>query len=199
MNLCAKCGAENPPGSKFCAGCGTVLPNVELCSSCGTESPAGSRFCKGCGKPLGGNVAQNSPGAASGSQPSSQSIQHIRGMLIAGAFLYATGIFLMYSEIDALQSAYGAYASFVANTDMQWFLIVVDLVCAGLGLYAITQVNNGQYKLAKTMFIVMVVLGALFLLRGFSGPIFYSLLNAALLAVGIWGWRLILHEEKAVL
>jgi hypothetical protein len=191
MNPCAKCGTENPPGSKFCAGCGTALPNDERCMSCGTESPAASRFCKGCGKPLGA--------AAAGTQPPSQNIQRVRGMLIAGAVLYASGVFLMYSEIDALQSAYGAYAGFIANTDMQWLLIVVDFVCAALGLYAITQVNNGQYKLAKTMFMVMVGLGALFLLRGISGPVFYSLLNAALLAVGVWGWRLISREERAAI
>jgi hypothetical protein len=74
---------------------------------------------------------------------------------------------------------------------MQWFLIILDLACAGMNLYAIVQLRRGETKLAKTMFGVMMVLGALFLLRGFSGPIFYSALNAALLAAGIWGYRLL--------
>ncbi len=97
----------------------------------------------------------------------------------------------MYSELSSIQSAYGAYASVMVDTGTQWFLIILDLACAGLSLYAMTQLNRGETKLAKTMFVVMMILGALFLLRGFSGPILYSALNTALLAAGIWGWRLL--------
>jgi hypothetical protein len=214
MNACAKCGTENPPGSKFCAGCGTAIPKIpvnERCASCGAESPEGSRFCKGCGKPLGAstvpgaergqvppiNVPPVARAAAGRPQPQSQNIHRVKTILAAGAGLYAVGIFLMYSQISALQSAYGAYAGVIANTGLQWFLIIVDLACAGLGLYAISQVNKGQYKLAKTMLIVMAALGAIFLLRGLSGPVIYILLNAALLAGGVWGWMLLSREEKA--
>ncbi len=52
MTVCAKCGLDNPAGSRFCAGCGTPVPTVERCASCGTESPPGSKFCKGCGAVL---------------------------------------------------------------------------------------------------------------------------------------------------
>jgi hypothetical protein len=213
MSSCAKCGTENPSGSKFCAGCGGPLFRNERCASCGAESPEGSRFCKGCGKPLGaspppgaervymppGHVPPVTTGAAARPKPQSQNIQRVKTILAAGALLYAVGIFLMYSEISALQSAYGAYASAVANTGFQWLLIIVDAVCIGLGLYAITQVNKGQYKLAKTMLIVMAVLGGIFLLRSLSGPIIYILLDAALLAGGIWGWMLLSREQRAAL
>ena len=207
MNPCSKCGTENPFGSKFCAGCGTKLPRTEECGSCGVESPEGSRFCKGCGKPLGPSPASTYqrttvPTAAAippKVRAESHNIQRVKAMLAAGVGLYSIGVFLMYSQISALQSVYGAYAGLVANTDIQWLLIVVDLACAALGLYAITQVNKGQYKLAKTMLIIMVVVGAIFLLEGLSGPFVYSLLNAALLAAGIWGWRLLSREGRGAI
>jgi hypothetical protein len=119
-------------------------------------------------------------------------------MLGAGAGLYAIGIFLMYSELSTIESMYGAYASLIANTGTQWFLIILDVACAGLNLYALTQINGGETKLAKTMFLVMIILGAIFLLRGLAGPIIYSALNAALLAAGIWGRRLIAKETAMV-
>jgi hypothetical protein len=207
MNPCSKCGMENPQGSNFCAGCGTALPKNVQCLSCGVENPVGSRFCKACGKPLGASPTTTadkvmiaaSPGVSSSMPSPGQNIQHIKGMLIAGVCLYVVAIFMMYSELDALQSAYGAYASFIANTGFQWFLIVLDLVCAGIAAYAFTQINNGQYKMARIAFIIDIAMGAIFLLRGLSGPLSYILLNAALLAVGIWGWKLVSRElRKAV-
>ncbi|HXJ79875.1 MAG TPA: adenylate/guanylate cyclase domain-containing protein, partial [Candidatus Methylomirabilis sp.] len=48
---CAQCHQDNPPGAKFCAGCGRRLELV--CEACGHGNPAGSRFCNECGKPLG--------------------------------------------------------------------------------------------------------------------------------------------------
>ena len=207
MNPCSKCGMENRPGSNFCAGCGTELPKNVQCASCGVENLLGSRFCKACGKPLGTSPTSTAdkviltadPGISSSIPLPSQNIQHIKGMLIAGACLYVVAIFMMYSELDALQSAYGAYASLIANTGFQWFLIILDLVCAGIAVYAITQINNGQYKIARTAFIINIAMGAIFLLRGLSGPLSYILLNAALLAVGIWGCKLISRElRKAV-
>jgi ribosomal protein L40E len=204
MNRCAKCGMENPQGSNFCAGCGSALPKVAQCISCGAENPPGSRFCKGCGKPLGAPAASTADKVTtrtgSGASPSAplpnQNMQQIKGMLIAGACLYIIAIFMMYSELDALQSAYGAYASLIANTGFQWFLIVLDLVCAGVAAYAVAQLGKGQYKMAKTAFVIDIAMGAIFLLRGLSGPLSYILLNAALLAVGIWGWRLVSRELR---
>jgi hypothetical protein len=204
MNPCSKCGMENPPGSNFCAGCGTALPKKAQCASCGVENPVGSRFCKSCGKPLGASTAETAninmvptdPGVSSSIPPPGQNIQHIKAMLIAGACLYVVAIFMMYSELDALQSAYGDYAGLIADTGFQWFLIVLDLVCAGIAVYAFTQINNGQYKMARTAFIIDIAMGAIFLLRGLSGPLSYILLNAALLAVGIWGWKLVSRELR---
>ncbi len=59
---CANCNATNPPGSKFCQGCGKSLPAVVPavstfatggCSNCGRVNPVGSKFCEGCGTRLG--------------------------------------------------------------------------------------------------------------------------------------------------
>lgn len=49
---CAKCGAANLPGAKFCNECGAkVVTGSETiaCSKCGAQMPAGSKFCNECG------------------------------------------------------------------------------------------------------------------------------------------------------
>lgn len=47
---CPQCQAENPPGQKFCGGCGSRLAAV--CPSCRTTNPAGQKFCGECGGAL---------------------------------------------------------------------------------------------------------------------------------------------------
>ena len=47
---CAKCGAENLEGYKFCTQCGTALGVV--CAKCGTTNPGLSKFCGHCGTAL---------------------------------------------------------------------------------------------------------------------------------------------------
>jgi class 3 adenylate cyclase len=49
--LCAKCGAENPVGKRFCGDCGAALAN--RCGQCGAENPPEKKFCGDCGSPLG--------------------------------------------------------------------------------------------------------------------------------------------------
>lgn len=53
------CGRWNPPGAKFCTGCGKALEREAedkrssvpaICSGCGRELEAGAKFCGGCGK-----------------------------------------------------------------------------------------------------------------------------------------------------
>jgi class 3 adenylate cyclase/predicted ATPase len=56
---CAKCGAENPEGKKFCGDCGAPLTN--LCPKCGADNPAGKRFCGECGGPLGASADRTAP------------------------------------------------------------------------------------------------------------------------------------------
>jgi class 3 adenylate cyclase/tetratricopeptide (TPR) repeat protein len=51
MSRCPQCQHENPPGARFCNGCGA---RAELaCAQCGQVNPSGSRFCNGCGAQLG--------------------------------------------------------------------------------------------------------------------------------------------------
>ena len=46
---CAGCGMSNPPGFKFCGGCGAKLETKKLCAGCGIEVPPGMKFCGNCG------------------------------------------------------------------------------------------------------------------------------------------------------
>ena len=47
---CARCGIENPPGAKFCRGCGVRLDAI--CPACRHPNLPGSRFCNDCGHQL---------------------------------------------------------------------------------------------------------------------------------------------------
>jgi class 3 adenylate cyclase/tetratricopeptide (TPR) repeat protein len=47
---CPQCRHDNPPGAKFCNGCGGRL--VAACSACGHANAPGSRFCNECGSPI---------------------------------------------------------------------------------------------------------------------------------------------------
>jgi class 3 adenylate cyclase/tetratricopeptide (TPR) repeat protein len=44
---CSGCDKDNPPGVKFCGGCGARLDL--RCPACQALNPAGNRFCNGCG------------------------------------------------------------------------------------------------------------------------------------------------------
>jgi len=59
---CAKCGAENPEGLKFCDQC--AAPFKRLCAKCGFENSPNARFCGECAAPL-----KSSPGTASPLRP----------------------------------------------------------------------------------------------------------------------------------
>jgi TatA/E family protein of Tat protein translocase len=64
---CAMCSHDNTADARFCASCGTPLPEPALettataappvsqstaCTDCGTENPPTSRFCAHCGRML---------------------------------------------------------------------------------------------------------------------------------------------------
>jgi hypothetical protein len=213
MSSCPACKVENPPGAKFCAGCGAALPKTPVnirCAACGAESPEGSRFCKGCGRPVGaaaisqqGQPWQKSPpgggpGAAAGPKAPSQAMQRVRMLLGGGAALYALAVFLMYSQASQLRAMYGAYAGAMTNSGLLWFLIVLDAALACLNVYAMSLIAKGDHKYAKWLFVAMGVLGAIFLLRALSGPVIYIFLNAGLLAGGVYGWMLVSREEKGL-
>jgi class 3 adenylate cyclase/tetratricopeptide (TPR) repeat protein len=56
---CAACGADNPPGAKFCNGCG--VPLSAACVSCGHSNAPGSRFCNECGHALAAESRSSEP------------------------------------------------------------------------------------------------------------------------------------------
>ncbi len=47
---CAKCGADNREGRKFCSKCGGAL--ARSCPQCGTANETGDDFCGECGTSL---------------------------------------------------------------------------------------------------------------------------------------------------
>ena len=56
---CAKCGAENPEGLKFCEQC--AAPFKQRCAKCGFENSPAARFCGECAVPLKSSPATASP------------------------------------------------------------------------------------------------------------------------------------------
>ena len=75
---CAKCGADNREGAKFCNECATSF--AAKCPHCGAANKPGSKFCDECAAPLGASAAtapakpsnvssiRVAPGQADGSQ-----------------------------------------------------------------------------------------------------------------------------------
>ena len=62
---CPRCGTENPPGAKFCRGCGVRLD--AMCPACKHSNLPGSRFCNECGRQL----VSDSPAPSGASAPPS--------------------------------------------------------------------------------------------------------------------------------
>jgi adenylate cyclase len=50
MSTCSACSRENPPGAKFCAGCGTPL--ALRCPKCAAPAQPDAAFCTECGSAL---------------------------------------------------------------------------------------------------------------------------------------------------
>jgi len=84
------------------------------CASCGVESPEGSRFSPQ--SPGWGRAQTAGPGAPAVSQ--SQTLQRVKMLLGVGAGLYAVAIFLMYSQLAQIRSAFGIYASQVPGVGL---------------------------------------------------------------------------------
>ena len=57
VKVCPSCGKPNGADKKFCADCGTKLPEQTLaqgavCTSCGKQNSIGTKFCQDCGAKL---------------------------------------------------------------------------------------------------------------------------------------------------
>jgi DNA-binding beta-propeller fold protein YncE len=57
---CQACKAELEPNSKFCANCGTHVPQTPRCVGCNNPIDLTQRFCKNCGKELISNPPSSS-------------------------------------------------------------------------------------------------------------------------------------------
>jgi class 3 adenylate cyclase/tetratricopeptide (TPR) repeat protein len=74
---CPQCRQDNPPGAKFCSGCGGRLEVV--CPGCGHANLPGSRFCNECGRPVAAP-----PVAASGlASPQSYMPRHLAERILS--------------------------------------------------------------------------------------------------------------------
>jgi hypothetical protein len=49
---CPTCSMPVEPGNKFCATCGTRIPELLTCSKCGTQFTAPIKYCDLCGAPV---------------------------------------------------------------------------------------------------------------------------------------------------
>lgn len=199
MPECTSCGAVNPEGGKFCASCGKPIIEESrpvFCAGCGTQNPQGSKFCKSCGAPLQkGPVSDPVTVSTTFSVASDPvTVQQLKKFLWIGAAIFAFSAIDGFSNIYMMESYYGMFA----RTEVLWFLALLDAACAGLALYAATQVAKGERKLAKTAFVVMMVFGALGLYKVASmGFRFFPLaLCALLIFAGYRGWQILGREKQ---
>ncbi len=61
--VCPNCNKPNGADKKFCADCGTKLPEQTLaqgavCTECGTQNNIGTKFCQNCGAKLPATIAE---------------------------------------------------------------------------------------------------------------------------------------------
>jgi hypothetical protein len=211
MPACANCGLENPPGSRFCAGCGKAMPVALKCAACGAESPQASKFCKACGAVLqaaAATSAQSGPvvpppppvrgttgvtgSAAPRAAAASETLSKLKGILWASIGIIAVALYLNYSQIARMQAFYGQ----LADTSSSWFLIILDVGLAALSVYAVTQLGKGQLKPAKAAFVANAIVGGVALLLFFKGGIIPIAMNGGLAAISIWGRLLVSREER---
>jgi class 3 adenylate cyclase/tetratricopeptide (TPR) repeat protein len=83
---CADCETENPPGSKFCKGCGMAL--ARTCPGCGASPPMDARFCNECGSALTGlgtheRAVRDVPASARGTLPGPVAERRVCSVLFA--------------------------------------------------------------------------------------------------------------------
>ena len=55
--ICANCGTQNEPGTRFCDECGAAL--AAACPNCGSSNRATAKFCAACGTTLAGAAPAN--------------------------------------------------------------------------------------------------------------------------------------------
>src|SRR5215212_10178775 len=80
---CSACGADNPPGAKFCNGCGGPLSAA--CASCGHSNTPGSRFCNECGHALTAVTRSSKPVQERASaSPERYTPKHLAEKILAG-------------------------------------------------------------------------------------------------------------------
>src|SRR5579859_3594326 len=97
MLACANCGAENPPGQKFCGDCGAALATV--CSSCGSPNPPGKKFCGECGAALTAVPAPAATAASTTAPPAAEPVAERR--LVSILFADLVGFTTLSESRDA--------------------------------------------------------------------------------------------------
>ena len=79
MDNCPKCGLPVKEGAKFCAACGTRMPqqliNNIICSVCGNSVSAGAKFCNVCGTAVPESEQQSTKPETEDSNPEMESIE----------------------------------------------------------------------------------------------------------------------------
>ncbi len=136
-----------------------------------------------------GTGAPARPGALS------ENLSKVRMLLWVAIGLYAVGLYLNYDSMSKLKMLLGPYA----DTTQSWFMIVIDVVGAGLSAYASLELVKGNLKLVKPATLVNAIIGGIALLLFFKSGIISIALNGGLAACGIWARLLISKEERPLI
>ncbi len=170
MSTCPGCKTENPPGSKFCAGCGSALPREPVdvrCASCGAESPEGSRFCKECGKPItapsagpaGPGPSRPVAGASPPPPPPQSPLQSLWSRATGGAAAAGAPRKPLSPGARRIKTLLGAGAGLYAVSVISMF-IQISNIQSTLGPYARFYAST---DMAWFMIVVNAILGGLLL------------------------------------
>ncbi|MCH8226270.1 MAG: zinc ribbon domain-containing protein, partial [Chloroflexi bacterium] len=110
--LCASCGRDNPADARFCATCGTAVP--QECPHCGRTLVADAVFCHGCGARVepAGDVLPTSPAvpAAPSGSPATRPSSFANGRYQVKEFLGEGGKKRVFLAHDTLLDREVAFA-----------------------------------------------------------------------------------------
>jgi len=126
-------------------------------------------------------------------EPVGSSFQQVRYILWVGAAIFLFSALGSCSRITMIQSMYGVWA----QTGLIWFLLLLDLACGVLALYAAARLARGDVNIARIMLIIMMVVGGIgaFVSLGFRA-ILNLILGIALMVAGFRGRQLLTQEKQ---
>lgn len=131
MKVCPNCKTQMEDGIRFCANCGTEVPNVAFCSQCGAQNALDVAFCANCGNPMNQAAAPAQNKAAEAANAAADMAKNVMGkatelvkkipqkmLMIGGAAVAALIVLIVVISIIAGGKAHSDYALYIKDSEL---------------------------------------------------------------------------------